>query len=462
MASITKRGKSYRFKVSAGYDAAGNQIVKTKTWTPPANMSEKRAEKEAHHQAALFEEQIRRGEYAEEQRLKFQTFVEERWFPDYASVRLRPRTIAGYKDLMQRIFPEMGHLYLDQIRPAHLARFYRKLSGTEKTVTYHAKEDMRKMLKGKGLSLSAFADQSGISRSALALCCDGKNISRENAEKVAAGLNAPLEELFEEANAGETLSANTVAKYHRVLSSVFQTAVEWQYITSNPCERVAPPRSERTEPEYLTAEQAVHLLELAESQPIYYRTAVLLLLYTGCRRGEALGLTWSDVDLAKKTISISRSTQYLPGKGTFTDETKNRSSCRVISVSETVVKALRELKLWQTEERLKLGSIWKDREGKLFVLDDGTPIQPNTLSRWFHTFIEKTDLPKIHLHSLRHTCATLNITNGVAVNVVAGQLGHATAETTTRIYTHTIQSAQAAAAEQMDDLLRREKQRQAQ
>ncbi len=311
MASITKRGKSYRFKVSAGYDAGGSQIVKTMTWTPPANMTTKRAEKEAQHQAALFEERIRKGQYVDEQRVKFQTFVETRWFPNYADVRLRPRTVAGYHDLMQRVYPEIGHLYLDQIRPAHLVTLYRKLSTTQKQITYHAKDDMKQLLKKKGYSVTSFASHAGISRTA----------------------------------------------------------------------------------------------------------------------------------------------QYLPGQGVFTDETKNRSSNRVISISNTVVNSLRELKVWQAEQRLKLGKLWKNKGGNVFVLDDGTPIQSNTLSRWFHNFIAKTDLPQIHLHSLRHTCATLSITNGVSVNVVAGQLGHATPETTTRIYTHSIQAAQAAAADLIDDLL---------
>ena len=80
--------------------------------------SEKRAEKEAQHQAALFEEQVNNG-LATEGRVKFSTFS-ERWFQDYAAAQLRPRTLERYRDLMKRIEPEIGHLYLDKIRPGHL------------------------------------------------------------------------------------------------------------------------------------------------------------------------------------------------------------------------------------------------------------------------------------------------------------------------------------------------------
>lgn len=453
MASITKRGKTYRFRVSAGYDTSGKQIVKTRTWMPPDNMSQKKAEKEARHQAELFEEQIRRGEYTDRQRIKFQTFAEERWFPEYAETQLRPRTRAGYRDLMQRIYPELGHLYLDQIRPSHLANFYRKLSETGKCITCRLRKDLRQQLRERGDSISSFANCAGVSRSALENCCNGKNICRKNAEKITAGLNTTVQKLFEEVHAGETLSSNTVAKYHRALSSILQTAVQWQYITANPCDRVSPPRAKRTEPRYLTREEAVRLLELTKELPIYYRTVVVFLLYTGCRRGEALGLTWQDVNFRKRTIDISRTTQYLPGRGNYTDETKNRSSNRVIAVPETVVQALRDYQLWQKEQHLKLGRYWKNREEKVFVRDDGAPIQPDTLSCWFSDCVKQTDLPSISLHSLRHTCATLNITNGAALNTVAGQLGHASTETTTRIYTHTIQSAQAEAVDRLDDLL---------
>lgn len=233
-----------------------------------------------------------------------------------------------------------------------------------------------------------------------------------------------------------------------------QTAVKWQVIVSNPCERVDPPKIQQKTAEYLEAEEAIRLLELLEenSVPIQYRTAVTVLLFTGMRRGELLGLKWPDIDFDKQTISISRSLLYLPGKGVFEDETKNVSSNRVIKIPSTATASLRSLRVWQMEQRLALGEHWSYTE-YIFTAQDGTPMHPDTLSGWFHDFIKKTDLPQIHIHSLRHTNATLSIANGVAVTTVAGQLGHANATTTTKIYAHSIKSAQAAAADMMDDLL---------
>ena len=129
MATIKKRGNSYLFRCYDGYDQNGKQIERTMTWKIPAGMSEKKAEKEARHEAALFEERVRTGQVSDQKTMKFAAYA-EKWFADYAATQLRPRTIDGYRRLMQRVYPSIGHLYIDKIRPAHLVQFYRELSET--------------------------------------------------------------------------------------------------------------------------------------------------------------------------------------------------------------------------------------------------------------------------------------------------------------------------------------------
>ena len=164
-------------------------------------------------------------------------------------------------------------------------------------------------------------------------------------------------------------------------------------------------------------------------------------------------LEWKDVDFTKNIISIRRSSLYLPDRGTFEDETKNNSSRRVIRVPASAMELLKTYRHWQLEQQMSAVDIWQNT-GKIFTAADGTPMHPDVLSGWFHDFIRTTDLPPIHLHSLRHTNATLAIANGIAVTTVAGQLGHASPTTTMKIYAHAIQSAQAAAADMMDELLK--------
>ena len=455
MATIKRRGGSYLIRCYDGYNDQGKQIERTKTWKIPAGMSDKRAEKEARHQAALFEEEVRAGQ-AFEGRVKLSEFA-RRWFRDYAEIQLRPRTVARYRELMQRIDPALGHIYLDRLRPAHLMTFYRELSTIERPASYRARRDFKAFLKQRCISQAQLAAAIGSSVSIPRALVHGDCINADSARAIAAYLGVPFQELFAPGGEVKTLSNKTILHYHRLLSSMLHTAVEWQIIPANPAERVQPPKVQRQEAVYLDDRQAVHLLELLEGQPLPYKTAVETLLFTGMRRGELLGLEWRDIDFEHQTIDISKAALYLPERGLYDDETKTASSRRVIKAPQTIIQTLAAYKQWQIGERLRLGPLWKGpaafESGKVFTGADGAPMRPDTLTNWFRDFIAGTDLPPIHLHSLRHTNATLQIANGVSVTTVAGNLGHANAGTTTKIYAHAIQSAAAASAAVIDDLL---------
>ena len=125
---------------------------------------------------------------------------------------------------------------------------------------------------------------------------------------------------------------------------------------------------------------------------------------------------------------------------------------RAIRASASVLSLLRSYRSWQLQQRLKIGDKWQEYD-RLFTTWSGKPIHPDTLSGWFHNFIKNNGFTPIHIHSLRHTNATLLIAAGTNIPTVSSRLGHANPSTTTKIYTHAIQSADAAAAETLDDLL---------
>ena len=102
--------------------------------------------------------------------------------------------------------------------------------------------------------------------------------------------------------------------YHKLLSTILTTAVRWQVITSNPFERVAPPKSDRKEAVYLDEEQAADLLAALDKESMKHQVIVKLLLFTGMRRGELCGLEWKDIDFERAVITVRRSSLYLPGK----------------------------------------------------------------------------------------------------------------------------------------------------
>lgn len=192
---------------------------------------------------------------------------------------------------------------------------------------------------------------------------------------------------------------------------------------------------------------------LLQSDTLQHQVIVVLALYTGMRRGEICGLEWKDINFEHAIINVNRSSLYLPGKGIFTDETKNTSSIRPIKVPDHVIQLLKKYRLQQKEQRLKLGDRWQN-SGRILVQWNGAPIHPSTVTNWFHTFILNSDLPDIHLHSIRHTNITLQIAGGIPLTTVAARAGHANSSTTSKIYAHAIQSSEEAASQYLDNILR--------
>ena len=233
---------------------------------------------------------------------------------------------------------------------------------------------------------------------------------------------------------------------------MLSTAVKWQLIFSNPCSRVVLPKNKRKEAVYLDEEQATQLLHALENESVQHQVIVKLLLFTGMRRGELCGLEWKDIDFERAVISVRRSSLYLSGKGVFEDETKNETSERCMKVSDDVIAMLRIWRAEQAKERLRLGDQWQNSD-RLFTAWNGAPIRPDVITAWFHKFVTKNGLPPIHIHSLRHTNATLLIAAGTNLTTVAARLGHANTTTTSKIYAHAIRSADEAAAEALQDIL---------
>lgn len=451
MPTIQKRGDGYRITVSCGYDLTGKQIRRTTTWKPEPGMTARQIEKELARQAVLFEERCKTGQVLDGG-VKFADFAEQ-WFEDYGKTRLRPTTYRRYRSLLPRVNAAIGHIRLDRLQPHHLIALYKNLqeSGIRTDVKYRPAQDVQAIMHARSLTQDKLAKMAGVAITVVRAACHGKNVAEQSARKLSAALELPA--LFEPVDQGKTLSTESVRYHHRMISSILSTAVKWQVIPTNPCERVDLPKAERKEAHYLDEEQAGRLLEALDREAdIQYRTAVQVLLYTGLRRGELCGLEWQDVDFDQAVLHVCRSSIYLPGRGVFTDETKTHTSVRSIKVSADVLTLLRAFRVWQNQHRLQLGDQWHEC-GRLFTTWDGQPIHPDTLSGWFHDFIQRNDLPPITLHGLRHTNATLLIAAGTNLQTVAKRLGHANTTTTSKIYAHAIQSADAAAADTLQDIL---------
>jgi len=452
MATAKKQGSGYKITVSRGYDIAGKQLRAHMTWTPKPGMTPKQLDKELNRQITLFEEKVKNGLYVDGG-IKFADFA-ELWMKEYAEKQLAPATVAGDRYYLKATNKAIGHIKLDKLQPHHLMEFYNNLAEDDARgdITYHLAVDLGKLLKELNLTHYKLAQEAGVALRTVDSLFQGNNISRKSAEAICKALELKFTRAFKPSS-NKVLTGSTITHYHRLISSILSTAVKWQVLISNPAERVSHPKIEHKEIQYLDETQSVRLIELLEDEPLQFKTAVILLLYSGLRRGELLGLEWGDFDFVKKTVSIRRTSQYLPAKGIYTKSTKTQSGQRVMKLPDVTFTLLKEYKVWQNGERFKAGDQWQDSD-RLFVTWKGSPIHPDTLTQHFSDFIKRhPDLPQIHLHSLRHSNASLLIAAGTNVRTVSQRLGHAQTSTTMNIYSHAIQSADAAAAEALGDIL---------
>lgn len=163
-------------------------------------------------------------------------------------------------------------------------------------------------------------------------------------------------------------------------------------------------------------------------------------------------LTVGRLDFEKGTLQVRQNATYLAGKGVVVDTPKTQASTRVIRPPSSCIPMLRQYRAVQIEMRLSVGDQWEDNDF-IFTAWNGKVLRPDTLTKWFRKFIDRNELPPITLHGLRHTNATLLIAVGINLRTVSGRLGHSRAATTANIYAHAIQSADAAAAEAINDVL---------
>lgn len=269
---------------------------------------------------------------------------------------------------------------------------------------------------------------------------------------------AQLAEPGQNQRTGGGLAPKTIRHYHTFVSSVMDRAVKWGLVQDNPCRRVDAPKVPKKELTYLDDKAAYVFMAYMSHEDVEFRTIFTLLLVTGMRRGELMGLEWKDIDWQDRKLHIRRTSQYTVERGIYTDDTKTEQSKRTIVLPPDVLNLLKEYRACQSEKRLKLGDRWEDHD-RLFTQWDGKPMFPNAPYQMLQRFLDRhLCLPRINIHSLRHTNATLMIGTGTDIRTVSGLLGHSQTSTTLNIYAHQLQSASAAATESVVNILMRKNQ----
>ena len=246
------------------------------------------------------------------------------------------------------------------------------------------------------------------------------------------------------------LSAKTVRYTHTVLRQALEQAVKWRLLSHNPTTLVSLSRQRRKEMRALDPEETRRFLEAATGDR--WSAIWMLLVTTGLRPGEALGLKWSDLE--GNRLRIQRTLVRLKrGKGWHLGEPKTPKSRRSVTLPETALRELRRHRARQAEERLQVGSGYDDN-GFVFAASNGSPLdQRNLVRRHFMRILHAADLPDIRVYDLRHTCATLLLAAGENPKIVSERLGHSTITLTMDTYSHVLPDMQEATADRLEALL---------
>ncbi len=237
------------------------------------------------------------------------------------------------------------------------------------------------------------------------------------------------------------LSAKTIRNVHGVLRKALGDAVDCGLVSRNVAESAKAPKPAAPQMAAWSASQLAEFLNATRKDRLHLVWHVAST--TGMRRGETLGLRWSDVDLDAHRLSVRRT--LVCSKGQVVEDTPKSHESRTVDLDPHTVALLRRHRKCQHEERLAFGQGYMASDD-VFTREDGTYHHPDVVSSAFARAVKATGLPRIRLHDLRHTHATILLKEGVPVKVVSERLGHADPAFTMKTYQHVLPGMQADAA----------------
>ena len=241
-----------------------------------------------------------------------------------------------------------------------------------------------------------------------------------------------IEDMYAAIRSQGNLSNSSIRRLHATLRGALNTAVRRNLIPVNPATHVELAPSTKHAVEVWSPTQVRQFLDANQDERLI--ALFHLLALRGLRRGEALGLRWEDLDLDQKVLRVAQQLVEVGTELVF-GPPKTKTGTRTVSLDDTTVAVLRAHRARQSAERLAFGQGWIDN-GLVFTREDGTPVRPNHATSHFPLMITKAGLPKIRLHDLRHTSASLGLQSGESLKEVSDRLGHSSIVITADTYAH--------------------------
>lgn len=288
-----------------------------------------------------------------------------------------------------------------------------------------------------------------------------KKITKEKAIQICKFCNIEFNQYFEEVNNVRQYSTETVKGYRRILRTIFNEAVRYDWITKNPvCQTKIGAGNNNSslrpvpEKEVFSIQEAkdfITALDNLDEDLIFKKTILKFMLLTGVRIGEMCGLKWSDIDFNKKFVKISRNRLYHPEFGTYEKEPKTKTSIREIPLTDVLINDLRKYQKW-----FRLADNDFDNNLDKYYLASNIyrePVGRDVVGVWLRDFERKNGFKKVSCHGLRHTYCSLLLSQNVPIQTVSKYLGHSDSTITLKVYSHFIPDTQEKVVNALNNLL---------
>jgi integrase len=246
------------------------------------------------------------------------------------------------------------------------------------------------------------------------------------------------------------LSTRSVQLLRQVLSAALNDAIRHERLSRNVAELAKAPQVVSRQPQVLSLPQQRSLLETVKADRLEALYGVML--FCGLRVGEALALSWTDIDFSRATLTVTHNLARTEAGWRRISRTKTGVG-RTIRLAAPLVEVLQQHRIAQLAEQRALGDAWRNDYNLCFTTVVGTPIDQRNLSREFHRNLERAGLPRMGLHSLRHSAATLALATGDSYKTVQGILGHSRPSVTLNTYAHAVAELQDESAARRGSLL---------
>jgi integrase len=251
-------------------------------------------------------------------------------------------------------------------------------------------------------------------------------------------------------------SKRTVEIVHGTLYSAYEKAVTLGKVEKNPCKGVTIKGEKKVEGlRFIDSEDISRFLQEAYKYDYIYWIFFKVLIETGMRKGEAAALQWTDIDLKERTIDINKTLDFQtkPGEGLFGD-TKTFNSKRVIKITQSLANDLHFHKKYQNQNKITLNDIYHHDLNLVLCRNDGNFMPKSTLFNAFERILKRAELPKLPIHSLRHTHAVLQLEAGIDMKTLQERLGHGSMQITSDVYSHVSKKMEVKAIDQYEEYMK--------